>query len=78
MRGAKAKRGTRRLRKLSTPTTWHCFQCDKTVTVPVKLTMRDGGRWMEAPPGWLFVNDHGELTHVCSEKCIQAIYARND
>lgn len=57
---------------------WHCFECDVTVTVPVTLVTRDGGRWAPAPADWLFVQDGSELTFVCSEKCIQAIYARND
>lgn len=58
--------------------TWHCFECDKTVVVRPTLITRDDGRWMKAPPDWLFANDHGELTFLCSEKCIKAIYARND
>lgn len=62
--------------KLAVP--WHCFECDTTVTVPAKIVTRDGGRWTEAPAGWLFVQDGSELTFVCSEKCIRAIYARND
>ena len=62
----------------SQQSTWHCFECNRIVVVVPKFVTRDGGRWMQAPPDWLFVKDHDELTFVCSERCIRAIYARND
>lgn len=64
--------------KLLTSTEWKCFECGKVVTMKALFVTRDGGGWMEAPPGWLFVLDKDELTHVCSKACVDAIYSKND
>lgn len=58
----------------STDVTWRCFQCGHTVLQPPVVTTRDGGLWCHAPPDWLFVADGDELTFVCSQRCLTAIY----